>query len=226
MKSERGGKAVVIAWLVTATYYFYQYAMRSAPAVMMPELSSGFGLSAAAVASLVGLFYYGYSPFSLVAGVAMDRLGPRRVVPVGAAAVGVRSGATTASGCLPTWRASCTASKRPIRSSLQRRNCSRFRGPPGTIAKTRNVSAGREMRGGGLEPEAEPEKMRVFAGRCCAILRRSAPFGPPGAKRKVRRVGMLPVSTWLSRDIVDHTTPGVPHAFGRSHSRARGEIAP
>jgi MFS family permease len=38
---------------------------------------------------MVGLFYYGYSPFSLVAGVAMDQLGPRRVVPIGAAAVGV-----------------------------------------------------------------------------------------------------------------------------------------
>jgi MFS family permease len=38
---------------------------------------------------MVGLFYYGYSPFSLVAGVAMDRLGPRRVVPIGAAVVGI-----------------------------------------------------------------------------------------------------------------------------------------
>ncbi|HYI83849.1 MAG TPA: MFS transporter, partial [Acetobacteraceae bacterium] len=54
-----------------------------------PELSAGFGLSAAAVASLVGLFYYSYAPFSLVAGAAMDRLGPRRVVPIGAAVVGV-----------------------------------------------------------------------------------------------------------------------------------------
>jgi MFS family permease len=78
-----------VAWLVTAVYYFYQYTLRSAPAVMMPELSQAFGISAAAVASLVGLFYYGYSPFSLVAGAAMDRLGPRRVVPLGAAAVGV-----------------------------------------------------------------------------------------------------------------------------------------
>ena len=84
-----GGKAVVVAWLVTAVYYFYQYVLRSAPSVMMPELAAGFGISAAAVASLAGLFYYGYSPFSLVAGVAMDRLGPRRVVPFGAAAVGV-----------------------------------------------------------------------------------------------------------------------------------------
>jgi MFS family permease len=70
-------------------YYFYQYTLRSAPAVMMPQLSDAFGLTAAAVASMVGLFYYGYSPFSLVAGVTMDRLGPRRVVPLGAAAVGV-----------------------------------------------------------------------------------------------------------------------------------------
>ena len=70
-------------------YYFYQYTLRSAPAVMMPQLSEAFGLSAMGVASMVGLFYWGYSPFSLVAGAAMDRLGPRKVVPLGAAAVGV-----------------------------------------------------------------------------------------------------------------------------------------
>src|SRR5262252_5423876 len=56
---------------------------------MMPELSDAFGLTASGVASMAGLFYYGYSPFSLVAGVAIDRLGPRRVVPIGAAAVGI-----------------------------------------------------------------------------------------------------------------------------------------
>jgi MFS family permease len=86
---SRGARTAAVAWLVTAVYYFYQYALRSAPAVMMPQLSDAFGLSAMGVASLVGLFYYGYSPFSLVAGVAMDRLGPRQVVPIGAAAVGV-----------------------------------------------------------------------------------------------------------------------------------------
>ena len=82
-------KAAGVAWLITAVYYFYQYTLRSAPAVMMPQLSEAFSMSAVGVASLVGLFYYGYAPFSLVAGVALDRLGPRRVVPLGAAAVGV-----------------------------------------------------------------------------------------------------------------------------------------
>jgi sugar phosphate permease len=78
-------KTAAIAWLITSVYYFYQYALRSAPAVMMPQLADAFGLTAAGVASMAGLFYYGYSPFSLVAGVAMDRLGPKRIVPIGAA---------------------------------------------------------------------------------------------------------------------------------------------
>lgn len=80
---------VVVAWLVTAVFYFYQYSLRSAPAVMMPQLSEAFSLSAVAVASMLGLFYYGYSPFSLVAGAAMDRVGPKRLVPLAAATVGV-----------------------------------------------------------------------------------------------------------------------------------------
>jgi MFS family permease len=86
---KSAAKTAAIAWLIAAVYYFYQYALRSAPAVMMPQMSEAFGLTATAVASLVGLFYYGYSPFSLVAGAAMDRLGPRKVVPLGAAAVGI-----------------------------------------------------------------------------------------------------------------------------------------
>jgi len=86
---SRGARAVVVAWLVTAVYYFFQYTLRSAPAVMMPQLSAAFGLSAMGVASMVGLFYWGYSPFSLIAGAAMDGLGPRKVVPLGAAVVGV-----------------------------------------------------------------------------------------------------------------------------------------
>src|SRR3954465_1110126 len=79
--------AVAAAWLIASVYYFYQYVLRSAPAVMVPEMSGSFGLTAVGVASLLGLFYYAYAPFSLVAGMAIDQLGPRRVVPLGAATV-------------------------------------------------------------------------------------------------------------------------------------------
>ena len=87
--SRAGVRVAVIVWILTAIFYFYQYAMRSAPAVMMPELSEAFGISAVGVASIVGLFYYGYSPFSLVAGAAMDRFGPRRLLPFAAVTVGI-----------------------------------------------------------------------------------------------------------------------------------------
>ena|SRR5437899_3299080 len=82
-------RAAGVAWLITSIFYFYQYVMRSAPAVMMPQLADAFGLTAVGLASLMGLFYYAYAPFSLVAGVAMDQLGPRKVVPLGAAVMGV-----------------------------------------------------------------------------------------------------------------------------------------
>src|SRR5690348_12585368 len=80
---NKRGSSAGLAWLLAAIYYTFQYSLRSAPSVMMPQLTDAFQLSALGVASLVGLFYYGYSPFSLVAGAALDRFGPRAVVPVG-----------------------------------------------------------------------------------------------------------------------------------------------
>jgi len=81
--------AAIGAWLLVALYYFYQYALRSAPSVMMPQLTGAFGVNALGVSAIVGMFYYGYSPFSLVAGASMDRFGAKRIVPIGAAIVGV-----------------------------------------------------------------------------------------------------------------------------------------
>jgi MFS family permease len=78
-----------VAWLLVAGYYFYQYALRSAPSVMIPQLTEAFGVNALGVSTIVGMFYYGYSPFSLVAGTAIDRFGAKRVIPIGAAMVGL-----------------------------------------------------------------------------------------------------------------------------------------
>lgn len=86
---QRIGLAALGAWLLVAVYYFYQYALRSAPSVMMPQLSEAFGVSALGASAIVGMFYYAYSPFSLVAGAALDRFGAKRIVPIGAALVGI-----------------------------------------------------------------------------------------------------------------------------------------
>jgi MFS family permease len=83
--------AAGIAWLLAASYYFFQYALRSAPAVMLPQLADAYNLTAIATASMVGVFYYGYSAFSLVAGTVIDRLGARAVLPAGALLTGLGS---------------------------------------------------------------------------------------------------------------------------------------
>ena len=45
-------RVVAVAWLLTSVYYFYQYVLRSAPAVMVPELTEAFGLTAVGLASV------------------------------------------------------------------------------------------------------------------------------------------------------------------------------
>jgi len=85
----KNSKTMILVWLLVLFYYFYQYALRSAPSVMIPQLSDAFSLSAVGIASIIGLFYYGYSPFALIAGASLDRLGLRRVIPIGAFTVGI-----------------------------------------------------------------------------------------------------------------------------------------
>jgi MFS family permease len=89
MSSKQLSAAAIGAWLLVAVYYFYQYALRSAPSVMMPQLTEAFAVDALGVSAIVGMFYYGYSPFSLVAGAAIDRFGARLTIPIGAALVGI-----------------------------------------------------------------------------------------------------------------------------------------
>ena len=73
----------VIAWAVCLVFYFLQYAVRSAPSVMVPQLTGAFGLTTLGVSSLIGLYYYTYSTFALVAGASLDRWGAKYTIPVG-----------------------------------------------------------------------------------------------------------------------------------------------
>src|ERR1700745_4250283 len=88
MSSKIRGAAIG-AWLLVALYYFYQYALRSSPSVMMPQLTQAFGVNALGISAIVGMFYYGYSPFSLVAGASIRRFGAKMTIPSVAAVVGI-----------------------------------------------------------------------------------------------------------------------------------------
>jgi MFS family permease len=81
--AKTGQSGFVVAWAFCLLFYFGQYALRSAPGVMVPELTAAFGLSVLGVSSLIGLYYYTYSVFAIVAGASLDRLGAKYVVPIG-----------------------------------------------------------------------------------------------------------------------------------------------
>src|SRR5271170_2965053 len=82
-------RAFAIAWGFTVVFYFLEYAVRSSPAVMIPELESAFNTTALGISAILGAYYYTYSTMSLVAGAALDHLGAKRTVPVGAAILGI-----------------------------------------------------------------------------------------------------------------------------------------
>jgi MFS family permease len=82
-------RAFMIAWVFTVVFYFLEYAVRSSPAVMIPELESSFHTTALGISAILGAYYYTYSTMSLVAGAALDHLGAKRTVPVGAAILGI-----------------------------------------------------------------------------------------------------------------------------------------
>ena len=75
--------AFVVAWVFCLSFYFMEYAVRSAPSVMLPELTRSFGLSTVGISSLLGLYYYSYAAFAIIAGASVDRWGAKYTIPVG-----------------------------------------------------------------------------------------------------------------------------------------------
>jgi MFS family permease len=81
--------AFILAWVFSLAFYFLEYAVRSSPAVMIPQLARTFGVSTLGVSGILGTYYYTYSTASLVAGVLLDRLGAKYVVSTGMVILGI-----------------------------------------------------------------------------------------------------------------------------------------
>ena len=84
-----GARAFVIAWIFSLAFYFLEYAVRSSPAVMIPQLAKSFDVTTLGVSGILGTYYYTYSTASLIAGILLDRLGAKYIVPAGMAILGL-----------------------------------------------------------------------------------------------------------------------------------------
>ncbi|MFZ0596281.1 MAG: MFS transporter [Flavobacterium sp.] len=79
----------IIAWVFGLVFYFLDYVIRSAPAVMLPELSNSFSVNEIGLVSIIGTYYYTYSTCSLIAGIALDRFGAKYSLFAGALILGI-----------------------------------------------------------------------------------------------------------------------------------------
>ncbi len=71
------------AWLIVvcgALFYCYQFIIRVSPNVIHDDLVQSFKIDEAMFGFIIGLYYWGYSGMQLPLGIAMDRLGPRRII--------------------------------------------------------------------------------------------------------------------------------------------------
>ena len=82
-------KYYVIAWVFGLIFYFLDYVIRSAPAVMLPELSQTFSVNEIRLVTIIGTYYYTYSTCSLIAGIALDRFGAKYSLFAGAFILGI-----------------------------------------------------------------------------------------------------------------------------------------
>jgi MFS family permease len=72
----------LIFWRVTLPFlagYFVSYVYRSINAIIAPDLVREFGLTAAGLGLLSGIYFLAFALFQLPLGVLLDRYGPRRV---------------------------------------------------------------------------------------------------------------------------------------------------
>jgi nitrate/nitrite transporter NarK len=71
-------------WGLGAALYLIGFYQRVAPAVMTGELMQDFGISAAGLGNLSAFYFYSYVAMQTPTGILADRLGPRRLLTMGA----------------------------------------------------------------------------------------------------------------------------------------------
>ena len=69
-----------IVFLLSASFYLYEYILQVAPSVMADSMMQTFHVSAAGFGIVSAFYFYAYAPMQLPAGVLFDRYGPRKLM--------------------------------------------------------------------------------------------------------------------------------------------------
>ncbi|HSB40808.1 MAG TPA: MFS transporter [Methylomirabilota bacterium] len=80
-----------LMWGIPALVFLIGFLHRAAPGVIAKELMQAFGLTGTAVGLLSAMYFYSYAGFMVPGGVLIDSAGPRRMVALGGAVMGLGS---------------------------------------------------------------------------------------------------------------------------------------
>jgi len=80
-----------VIWALSVAFYFYEYFLRVAPAVMVSDLFKAFNIGAGTLGVISAAYLYAYAPMQLPVGVLMDRYGARKLLTMAALMCGIAS---------------------------------------------------------------------------------------------------------------------------------------
>lgn len=69
-----------IIWSCAVLFYFYEFMIQVSPGVMSKDLMKTFDISALSLGNLSAYYFYSYASMQLVVGLALDRIGPRKLI--------------------------------------------------------------------------------------------------------------------------------------------------
>ncbi|MCC5015849.1 MULTISPECIES: MFS transporter [Legionella] len=69
-----------LVFLLSATFYLYEFVLQVAPSVMAESMMKTFQVSAAGFGIISAFYFYAYAPMQLPAGLLFDRYGPRKLM--------------------------------------------------------------------------------------------------------------------------------------------------
>jgi MFS family permease len=75
-----------LMWAVSTLFFAYQFIMRLAPGLVMPELMQKFSVDASEYGLFAAIYYFAYSGMQIPVALLLDRYGPRVVITLAAAA--------------------------------------------------------------------------------------------------------------------------------------------
>jgi MFS family permease len=89
ISDKKSWNPFVVAWILGLLFYFLEYAVRSAPSIMLPDLIKAFATTPGTVSAVIGTYYLTYSVTSLAAGIAIDKAGAKYPLFTGAIILGL-----------------------------------------------------------------------------------------------------------------------------------------